>query len=175
MKHLFGLSLLSLFFVACQPPAENAPEVDNSGQEAFERNSKTVMAFLEGYQNENLDYNSIYSENVILRLTHFGSKDSLDLEGMMKNDAQGWANHDFELLADPVVLLPGVNTETKMVDGSVRYYGDWMVTRSATDSTEAKSGIVRLYESFDFDEEGKIIYQQYYGDLTGLNMYLRSE
>ena len=42
MKHLFGLSLLSLFFVACQPPAENAPEVDNSGQEAFERNSKTL-------------------------------------------------------------------------------------------------------------------------------------
>jgi len=29
-----------------------------------------------------------------------------------------------------------------------------------------------LYESFDFNEEGKIIYQQVYGDFTGIMMHL---
>ena len=54
----------------------------------------------------------------------------------------------------------------------MRYYGAWEVTLPATDSTEAKSGIIKLYNSFDFDENGKIIYQQGYGDYSGLMMYL---
>ena len=73
-----------------------------------------------------------------------------------------------------MVPAPGVNPETKQMDGSVRYYADWEVTKPATDSTAAKSGILKMYESFDFDAEGKIIYQQGYGDFTGLMTYLMS-
>ena len=76
------------------------------------------------------------------------------------------------MLTNPPVLLPGVNADTKEVDGSVRHYSEWEVTLPATDSTEAKSGTIKLYESFDFNEEGKIIYQQVYGDFTGLFMHL---
>jgi spore coat protein CotH len=52
------------------------------------------------------------------------------------------------------------------VDGSVRYYGQWKVTKSATDSTEATSVVIPLYSSFDFDADGKLLYQQNYGDFT---------
>ena len=54
------------------------------------------------------------------------------------------------------VLILGINI----------YYGKWNITRTATDSTEAKSVLIPLYVSFDFDEEGKILFQQNYGDLT---------
>jgi hypothetical protein len=54
----------------------------------------------------------------------------------------------------------------------VRYYGDWQITIPATDSTEARSGVIKYYESFDFDDDGKIIYQQGYGDYGGLFGYL---
>jgi len=86
-----------------------------------------------------------------------------------------WGSCDFKILTDPIVLLPGVNSETKMTDGSVRHYSNWEVTLSATDSTEAKSGMIQLYESFDFNEEGKISSQVVYGDFTGLMMHLHSK
>jgi len=106
--------------------------------------------------------------------TGFGSKDSLGLDELMKMDKQMWATYDFKLLTNPPVLLPGVNPDTKKPDGSVRHYSDWEVTLPATDSTEAKSGKIKLYESFDFDAEGKILFQQVYGDFTGLMMYLHT-
>ncbi|HCV50381.1 MAG TPA: hypothetical protein DGP89_03470, partial [Saprospirales bacterium] len=71
--------------------------------------------------------------------------------------------------------LPGVNSVTKKVDGSVRYYGIWRTTKEATDSTEAIQSDLRLYESFDFDESGKIIYQQFYGDLTASTNILQGK
>jgi hypothetical protein len=159
--------MLSGFLFSCQPP------VDNSAKEAFERNAATVQAYIDGFEAESIDYDKIYSKQlVVMRGTSFGSNDSTGLAELMINDRKGWAKFDFELLNKPANLLPGVNADTKEMDGSVRYYGTWKVTLPATDSTEAKSGVIKLYESFDFDEDGKIVYQQYYGDGSGLFMYL---
>jgi hypothetical protein len=169
MKSTYFILFLSMLFIACQPKA------DNSAQEAFEKNSKTVLANLEGWQNENLDY-SVYSKDFAMLETGFGApKDSLTLDEMMANDKQMWATFNFKLLTSPPVLLPGVNADTKLPDGSVRHYSSWEVTVPATDSTAAKTGVIKLYESFDFDAEGKIRYQQVYGDFGGLMNYLFSK
>ncbi len=169
MKSTYFILFLSMLFIACQPKA------DNSAQEAFEKNSKTILANLEGFQNENLDY-SMYSKDFAMLETGYGApKDSLTLDEMMANDKQMWATFNFKLLNSPPVLLPGVNPDTKLTDGSVRYYSSWEVTLSATDSTAAKTGVIKLYESFDFDAEGKIRYQQVYGDFGGLMGYLFSK
>ena len=167
MKFIFSVLFLSIMFIGCQPA------VDNSANEAFEANSKTVMSVLEEFQNENLDHQAYYAADFVALITGFGSdKDSISLDESIVNDKQNWEMLDFKLLDDPVNLLPGVNAETKMVDGSVRYYGNWEVTLPATDSTEAKSGVLKFYSSFDFNEEGKIIYEQGYGDFTGIMQYL---
>ncbi|GAA3569776.1 hypothetical protein GCM10022395_19220 [Snuella lapsa] len=131
-----------------------------------------MLANLEAWQNESLDY-SQYAEDFVMKETGFGAaKDSLSLQEMKESDKALWANYDFKMLTNPPVLLPGVNVDTKEPDGSVRHYSEWEVTLPATDSTEAKSGVIKLYESFDFNEEGKIVYQQIYGDFTGLMMHL---
>jgi hypothetical protein len=169
MRFMYSILCVSFLFIACQP----AP--DNSASEAFEKNSKTVLAALEGFQNENLDYQAYYSADFVGLVTGFGAdKDSISLDESIANDKQFMAMFDFKLLNDPVNLLPGVNADTKMTDGSVRYYGDWEVTLPATDSTEARTGVLKMYSSFDFDEEGKIIYEQGYGDFTGIMRYLMS-
>lgn len=168
MKSIYAILFLSILFVGCQPKA------DNSVNEAFEKNSKTVLANLEGWQNENLDY-SMYAKDFAMLETSVGAtKDSLNLNEVMANDKQMWELFDFKLLTSPPVLLPGVNADTKLADGSVRHYSSWEVTLPATDSTEAKSGVIKLYESFDFDAEGKIRYQQTYGDFGGLMNHLFS-
>lgn len=166
MKKFYTLLILSSFLIACQP-------VDDTAKKTYEKNAKTVQAYIDGFEAENLDYETIYSKQlVVMRGTSFGSNDSTGLPELMMNDRKGWAKFDFELLNKPAVLLPGVNVDTKELDGSVRYYGTWKVTLAATDTTEEKSGVIKLYESFDFDEEGRIIYQQYYGDGSGLFLYL---
>ncbi len=165
MKPIYSLLSLSLLFVGCQP-AE-----DKSANEVFERNSQTALAYLQGYQNENPDY-SQFAKDFITNDTGFGGKDSINLEQFMMNEKNILAQYDFKILTEPLVFLPGVNVDTKKADGSVRYYADWQVTRPAAEGVEAKSGIIRIYESLDFDENGKIRFQQAYGDFSGLMMYL---
>ena len=167
MKRIYSILCLSLLFIGCQPPP------DNSSSEAFGKNSKTVLANLDGFQNENQDY-SQYASNFVMANTGFGAKDSLSLEELIENEKQLWRIYDFKILSDPIILLPGVNTDTKLADGSVRHYTEWEVTLSATDSTEAKSGVFQLYETYDFDAEGKIIFQSAYADFGGLFGYLHS-
>ncbi len=169
MKLIYSILCLTIFFVACETKQEN-----NTSDEAFARNSKNVMTYLESFQNESVDYDSLFAPDFVMRDTGFGSKDSLGLAEIKTGDKRLWENYDFKILNDSLSLLPGVNADTKMADGSVRYYANWKVTRSATDSTQAKSGVLSMYESFDFDENGKIIYQQAYADFTGLFNYLHS-
>lgn len=164
MKAIITLLCAFILFTGCQP------QQDNAANEAFEKNSQTVLANLKGWQNENLDY-SMYADDFIMMDTGFNGLDSVDKETMMKYDTELWKTYDFKLLNEPV-LLPGVNADTKQPDGSVRHYSSWEVTRTATDSTEAKSGVIQMYESFDFNADGKIIFQQTYGDFTGLMNYL---
>jgi hypothetical protein len=167
MKFIYAILCACILFVACAPP------VDNSAAEAFEKNSQTVVDNLKGFQNENIDY-SQYANDFILGGTSFGEKDSISLNEMIEMDKNNWKTFDFKLVTYPLVLLPGVDVDTKKADGSVRHYSLWEVTLPATDSTEAKSGQIKLYESFDFDEDGKIVFQQVYGDFGGIMGYLFS-
>ena len=85
------------------------------------------------------------------------------------------SRYDFKIASDSINLLPGVNPETKKMDGSVRHYIDWEVTLLATDSTEARSGVLQIYEYFVFNENGKIVNQAGYGDFGGLMEYLHDD
>ncbi|WP_242131562.1 hypothetical protein [Aestuariivivens marinum] len=165
MKTVFSFLCIALLFVSCEE------KVDNSAQIKFEENSKTVLANLQQWQDENLDY-SVYADDFIMLETMFGSKkDTITLEELKASDKRSWEYFDFKMLNEPV-LLPGVNPDTKKPDGSVRHYSTWEVTLPATDSTEARSGVIKLYESFDFNDEGKILLQQIYGDFSGLLAHL---
>jgi hypothetical protein len=174
MKIIYSIICLSILFVGCKTETETAPEAEAeiNVAEVFAKNSQTVLDNLKGFESENVDY-SAYADNFVLMDTNFGSeKDSISLDEMKQSDAKMFEMFDFKIVTDPLVLLPGVNADTKEADGSVRHYSEWEVTLPATDSTEAKSGNLNMYESFDFNEEGKIIYQQVYGDFTGLMMHL---
>ncbi|MEO6348079.1 MAG: hypothetical protein ABIO60_09250 [Aquaticitalea sp.] len=178
MKFMYCALCLSLLFIGCKDANDNKTMKEDDSKmsmnDVFKKNSETVMANLKGWQNENVDY-SMYAKDFVMLETVFGvEKDSVNLNEMMDSDKMMLKNYDFKMVTDPV-LLPGVNSDTKKMDGSVRYYSEWEVTRVATDSMPAKTGNLQVYESFDFDENGKIMMQQMYGDFTGLMMYLNSK
>ena len=165
MKIIISIISITLFLASCQPSQ------DNSAQMTFEKNSQTVLAFLEDWQNEEVDYDQYFAEDFWMRPTSFGSKDSVGLEDMMSSDKWNWAEFDHKKPED-MVLLPGVNAETKEVDGSVRYYGIWTITRPTSKNTEALTAKIKVYQSYDFNEDGKITFLQTYGDWGGMRDYL---
>ena len=171
MKFIYSILCLSIVFAACE---EKHEDHDYSAHDKFVKNSETVMANLKNWESETVDY-SQYAADFVMAGTGQGSPDSLSLDDMKKMDAEFLAKYDFKIVSDSINLLPGVDPETKKMDGSVRYYLDWEVTLSATDSTEARSGIIHFYESFDFNEDGKIVNQVGYGDFGGLMGHLHGD
>jgi len=94
---------------------------------------------------------------------------------MKENNQRLFDTYDFKIATDPLNPLPGVDVDTKKIDGSVRLYYEWEITKTATDSTEAKTGNFRMYQAYVFNEEGKITLVLTYGDFGGLMDYLNSE
>ena len=160
MKKTIYLLTVILCISACN--TEVAVEVTNDkDSEVFEKNCETVRLYESAFCQESIDYEKFYSDNAIIKGTTFGAKDSMNVADRKAAHQEIWQKYDFSI-SQPLNLLPGVNPETKKMDGSVRMYFNLTITL-----TENENSItIPMYESYDFDDEGKILFMQYYGDLT---------
>jgi len=171
---LFGsLLIVTAFFISCETTTTETEEVD-PGMAAFEKNSVTVKEYLEAWQAENVNYDKFYSNDYAAWGTAYGELDTMNLAQVKEWDKMLFAMYDFKIVNGPVNLLPGVNVETKKMDGSVRHYSEWEITQVATDSTEARTGNLRMYQAFVFNEEGKFTLDLTYADFGGLTNHLTS-
>ena len=157
MKKTLYSVLLTVFIFSCD--SGNNPNVSAVSQ-SFEKNSETMQALLESYANENVDY-SRFSDEAVFKGTLLGAPDTLRLDQIKAIHKDFFAKYDVKHMA-PFNFLQGVNPETGESDGSVRFYYDMQVTNSSN----GKSVVIPIYESFDFDDEGKAIYVQWYCDWT---------
>ncbi len=157
-KTIYVLSIM-IFVSSCNLNVSD--EVSNHNfSKIFEENSNTVIAYEEAFCKENIDYEKFYSEKAVIKGTILGDKDSLFVADRKVAHKELWQKYDFSM--SPLDPLPGVNLETKKMDGSVRMYFDITITLSEN----GNSVTIPMYNSFDFDDEGKILYLQYYGDFT---------
>ena len=79
---------------------------------------------------------------------------------------QGWHDAMENINYEPQNFLPGVDPDTGLLNGSVRTYGSWSGTMTA--SGQSFEGL--WYHYLTFDENGKIINGGDFGDATGLIM-----
>lgn len=173
MKQILTILFFGILLVGCETTSDNDDSMDQSSMdEVFEKNSETVAAYLEAWQNKDVDYDKFFAENYESWGTGFGETDSTDLEGMIQWDKDMWETMDFKISNPPVNLLPGVNIDTKKLDGSVRYYAEWEITTAGEDSTELRMGNLKMYQTFVFNDDGKIELALTYGDFTAMMMYL---
>ena len=157
MKKIIYSILLSVFVFSCDKDTQS----DNlKVSQSFEKNKKTMQELLESYANENVDY-SRFSEDVVFRGTLLGAPDTLKLDQIKAIHKDFFAKYDVKHMV-PFNFLQGVNPESGKADGSVRFYYDMQVTNSSN----GKSVVIPIYESFDFDNQGKAIYVQWYCDWT---------
>ena len=159
MKKIIFFVAAIIFTSACN--SDVSVEVTNDNiSKIFKKNCETVLAYETAFCKENIDYEKFYSDKAIIKGTILGDNDSMYVADRKVAHQELWKKYDFSMsLLDP---LPGVNTETKKMDGSVRMYFDITITLTE----KGKSVTIPMYNSFDFDDEGKILFLQYYGDFT---------
>ena len=168
MKNLPHLLALSFLVLACQPEPK-----ENPAKAVFDKNCQTVADYLDAFCKEDLDHRAFFAEEYWSIPTYYGNQDTLFLEDIISGDQEMFKIFDFEVV-DELNLLPGVNAETKEMDGSVRHYNRLKLIIPGTDSSEAVEMVFPFYESYDFDENGKILFYQAYGDWGGVDKYIES-
>ena len=154
------LVIIAAFLFSCN--SQN--DINNnttSADQKFVNNCITVQEYLNDFVNESIDYKKYFNDTCKVRGTYFNSEGPMSVEDRKSAHKEMWAKYDFSF-SDSIVFLPGVNVETKEIDGSVRFYCNFSVKNTENEKTVT----LPIYQSYDFDNDGKFIYLQYFGDLT---------
>lgn len=158
MKNILFLTFIILT-VSCQ--TNETQNKDNKINLIFSNNCKTVKSYIHDFANESIDYKKYYNDTCKIRGTYFNSQSPMNVEDRRLAHKEMWVKYDFSF-SDSIVFLPGVNIETKEIDGSVRFYCDF----SLKNTENGKTVTLPIYQSYDFDNDGKFIYLQYFGDFN---------
>lgn len=156
----YSYILMFFLFFSCQNNEKANYNNENLNQ-TFKKNCQTVQSYLNDFVKENIDYKKYYNDTCEIRGTYFNSTGSMSVQDRISTHKQMWSKYDFKI-SDSIEYLPGVNAKTKQIDGSVRFYFDWTTTNSENN----KSITIPLYMSFDFDDEGRFVYLQFFGDIS---------
>ena len=150
------LMMLLVILASCSGPQQN-PD--------FEKNVDLAKNYFATFVTEDIDATAaLISDDVEWQGCFYGSP------VMNKEEAveysKGWhaAMENISYTAEN--YLPGVNPETGLLNGSVRTYGTWTGTNTAS----GKDFEILMYHYFTFNEDGKIINAGDFGDATGLLM-----
>jgi len=167
-KHLnaggAGLGLMLGLF-ACSPTHPNSF--------TFARNAETVERVFRAFEAEDKEsFWAEFADSAVWRGTGVNAPSTLSREKMLEVYNTFWGEFDYEIVGD-LHFLPGVNPETQLPNGSVTGMFMWEVSRMVPDSSERRSVQLWIYESFDFNAEGQIVFTQVYSDLASAYRQLR--
>jgi len=139
----------------------------------FVRNAETVERVFRAFEAEDGEaFWEAFAETAVWRGTGVNAPTTLSREKMQGVYDAFWGEFDYEIVGD-LHFQPGVNPETQLPNGSVNGMFLWEVSRMAPDSSERRSVQLWIYESFDFNEEGQIVFTQVFSDLASAHRQLR--
>ena len=154
------LVIMTAFLFSCTTQNETNYTIVDVEQK-FINNCNSVQSYLNDFVNESIDYKKFFNDTCKVRGTYFNSEGPTNVDDRISLHKEMWIKYDFAI-SDSINFLPGVNAETKEMDGSVRFYFDWTVSNTEN----GKSITLPLYMSFDFDNNGKINFYQFFGDIS---------
>jgi len=139
----------------------------------FVRNAETVERVFRAFEAEDGEsFWAEFAETAVWRGTGVNAPTTLSREKMQGVYDAFWGEFDYEIVGD-LHFQPGVNHETQLPNGSVNGMFLWEVSRMAPDSSERRSVQLWIYESFDLNKEGQIVFTQVFSDLASAYRQLR--
>ena len=148
--------ILVFLLASCSAPQQN-PD--------FEKNVELAKNYFSTFVTEDFDATAaLLSDDVEWQGCFYGTK--LMNKDQAMEYSKGWHDAMENISYTAENYLPGVDPETGLLNGSVRTYGTWTGTNTAS----GKDFEISMYHYFTFNEDGKIINAGDYGDATGLIM-----
>jgi len=177
MKKVFIAGMIAVTLFSCSQPqkqqTQTAAPVDTAAAAAaakttemkmlYEKNLGTLKQFITAFENKDAAARaSLIADNVVWHSPAYGDMDSSGTHWKQMTQ-MFWDNFD-SLKLKNAVFLPGVDQKTQMLDGSVRYYGEW----SGIYKKNKKKADWQFYGTYDFDKDGKVVNASQYYDVGGL-------
>jgi len=129
----------------------------------FDKNVELAKTWFTTFTSEDYDATAaLMSEDVEWQGCFYGSPVMNKEEAMAY--MKGWHDAMENITYTPENYLPGVDPETGQLNGSVRTYGVWTGTNTAS----GKNFEILMYHYFTFNDNGMIINSGDFGDATGL-------
>ena len=154
MKKIF--IMLVFLLASCSSPQQNRD---------FEKNVELAKNYFATFVTEDFDATAaLLSDDVEWQGCFYGT--SLMNKEQAMEYSKGWHDAMENITYTAENYLPGVDPETGLLNGSVRTYGTWTGTNTAS----GKDFEISMYHYFTFNDDGKIINAGDYGDATGLIM-----
>ena len=139
---------------------------------AFVRNAQTVETVFKAFEAEDAEaFWGGFAETAVWRGTGVNAPTTLSRKKMRSVYDAFWAEFDYELM-EPPHFLPGVDHETQRPNGSVNGMFLWEVSKAAEDGSR-KAVQLWIYECFDFNDDGDIVFTQVFSDLASAYRILR--
>ena len=139
---------------------------------AFVRNAQTVETVFKAFEAEDAEvFWGEFAETAVWRGTGVNAPTTLSRKKMRSVYNAFWAEFDYELM-EPPHFLPGVDPETQRPNGSVNGMFLWEVSKTAEDGSH-KAVQLWIYECFDFNDGGDIVFTQVFSDLASAYRILR--
>jgi len=168
MKHHFLLGALGLGIMTLLAACGSA----NPNSMTFVGNAATVERVFRAFEAEDSTaFWDEFAETAVWRGTGVNAPTTLSREKMGEVYEKFWTEFDYEIVGD-LHFLPGVNPETQLPNGSVNGMFLWEVSRMGEDG-ERRAVQLWIYESFDFNDDGQIVFTQVFSDLASAYRQLR--
>ena len=168
MKNHFLLGTLGLGVMAVLAACGSA----NPNSMTFVGNAQTVERVFRAFEAEDSTaFWTEFAETAVWRGTGVNAPTSLSRQKMGEVYGTFWAEFDYKIVGD-LHFLPGVNPETQLPNGSVNGMFLWEVSRTDEDG-QRRAVQLWIYESFDFNEEGQIVFTQVFSDIASAYRQLR--
>lgn len=164
MKKIIFFSLVSCVLFSCKESVktDDTTSKTSDAKTLYEKNLASLKSGLTAFENEKIDdWAATIADSAVWNSPAYGSSPA-GKEDWKKTLTAYVTDWDSLKLKNPS-FLPGIDSATHELDGSVRYYGEW-------DGVH-KSGVrtaINFYGTYDFNKDGKVVNGSEFFDVGGL-------
>lgn len=172
MKKLFYAAIITLMVAGCNQSEQNSntPDqkgdaVSNKGDEMkalYKANLAAYKTQIAAFEKEDLNaWAATIADNAVWSSPVYG--DTITTKAHWTESTKYDFKNFNNLHLTDAQFLPGIDSLTHEMDGSVRYYGTWRGTHKS-----GKELSIKVYGTYDFNKDHKITYGDDFYDAGGL-------
>ena len=178
MKNIIYYTIFSCILISCnnsskqlenneESAAVEQAESSSNTKATYDRNVANFKAMFDAWSNQDVDAAlNLMADNFIETGTGYGEPDRTKEE--WKTQTEGMMTIMKPTLKQ-AIYLPGIDTVSLEMDGSVRYYGTWNF------AVGEKNEDLKVYGTADFNDEGLITSLAHYADFSMTMMQIMPE